>query len=56
MPRDYELRICPLCQEVIVLPPGRVPSIFSFATPGEPLRCQITLDGRVQHRCSLPVG
>ena len=55
MPRDYELRVCPMCGATVVLPPGRVPSIFSFVTPGQPMRCQITLDGRVRHRCA-PIG
>ena len=49
-PKDYELRVCPMCGATVVLPPGRVPSIF-FVTPGQPMRCQITLDGRVRHRC-----
>jgi hypothetical protein len=48
-----ELRICPICGDGFTMPAGRVPSVFSFAAPGQPMRCQITLDGTVRHRCPL---
>jgi len=51
MATDDELRTCPMCGEAFAMPPGRVPSILAFRSPGRPNRCQVTLDGQIKHRC-----
>jgi hypothetical protein len=48
---QYEFRACPMCGEQMVIPPGRIPSIMTWNLEGERTRCQVTVDGKVKHRC-----
>ena len=51
MAQDTESRTCPMCGTDFVIPVDRVPSVFAFAASGTRPRCQVTVDGRMIHRC-----
>jgi hypothetical protein len=43
-----------MCGSDFVLPVDRVPSVFAFAASGQHPRCQVTIDGKLVHRCPPP--
>lgn len=48
---DTERRTCPMCGNEFLIPADRVPSVFAFSASGRRPRCQVTIDGRMVHRC-----